>query len=343
MDVPIFVLTKRREGIVYLRQIETQSFEFNHTLHYRNILRKWIKICISLDFLENKAQVGLNGHLSSLITNPDTKPNMKGRFDGGIITGAVPGTQTILIIGHYAFDGNPIIGTIANVNVWSRVLTPQELAEKTRTNRSVPDEGDIVNTNSSWRVSGSLVKRIDVKEGQTVHKDRDKKTLFLSVTKLTKSDAVDLCRKFGQRAYIGTSLRDKKEFDAFYQGLYASRVYVEKCSAVDNGRLRTWLPYRHNSDSTGLVHEITNQPLLEDVDKKFYAPWYSGPSPRRQGNCVGGYFGIFPKYQNIEERDECDMLRCTACELPDSFLDSVTLTLRGLCHLSDFDTSYKRV
>ena len=233
MNVPIFALTKRREGIVYLQQIETQSFKFNHTLQYRNIIRKWIKICISLDFLENKAQVGLNGHVSSLITDPDTKPNMMGRFDGGIITGAVPGTQTILIIGHYAFDGNPVIGTIANVNVWSRVLTPLELAEKTRTDRSVPDQGDIVNTNSFWTVSGSLVKRIDVQEDQTVHKDGDKKTLFLPVTKLTKSDAVDLCRKFGQRAYIGASLRDKKEFDAFYQDLYASNVFVEKCGAVD--------------------------------------------------------------------------------------------------------------
>ena len=74
------------------------------------------------------------------------------------------------------------------------------------------------------------------------------------------------------------------------------------------GRLRIWLPYKHNSDNTGLVHEITNQPLLKDVDKKFYAPWYSGPSPKRQGKCVGGYFGIFPKYQNIEEKDECDMV-----------------------------------
>ena len=52
-DVPVFALRQNKEGVVYLEQIETHNFEFNHTLQYKNILRKWTKICISLDFLPN--------------------------------------------------------------------------------------------------------------------------------------------------------------------------------------------------------------------------------------------------------------------------------------------------
>ena len=69
-DVPIFALRQNKEGIVYLEQIETHNFEFNHTIQYKNILRKWTKICISLDFLANKAQVGFNGRVSPLRTDP---------------------------------------------------------------------------------------------------------------------------------------------------------------------------------------------------------------------------------------------------------------------------------
>ena len=276
----------------------------------------------------------------TLISDPDTDVNMKGRFDANIIRGAAPGAQIILIIGHYAYDGAPFIGNMANVNVWDRVMGQQELEEKTRTDRSVPDQGSIVNTNSFWTISGTLVKRIDVKEEQTVHKIGEKKNLYLPVTALTKTKAVDLCRKFGASAYIGGSFKNKEEFDAFYEGLYASRLYVESCGAFDNGRLKTWLPYRHTNDSSALVHEITSQPLLGDVSKKYYVPWYNGPSAGTRDKCVGGYFGIVPKYENIDENDECDLLRCAACEVPSSLEETATLTLKGLCQYSFFDTTY---
>ena len=42
-----------------------------------------------------------------------------GRFDNNIITGANT-SELIVILGRYPFDKNPYIGTIANINVWSR-------------------------------------------------------------------------------------------------------------------------------------------------------------------------------------------------------------------------------
>ena len=44
---------------------------------------------------------------------------MLGSFDNKIISGANT-SELILILGRYPFDKNPYIGTIADVNVWSR-------------------------------------------------------------------------------------------------------------------------------------------------------------------------------------------------------------------------------
>ena len=42
-----------------------------------------------------------------------------GRFDNNIITRANT-SELIVILGRYFFDRNPYIGTIADINVWSR-------------------------------------------------------------------------------------------------------------------------------------------------------------------------------------------------------------------------------
>ena len=45
------------------------------------------------------------------------------------------------------------------------------------------------------------------------------------------------------------------------------------------------------------------------------------------------------KYKNIWP-DSCLGKMCTACELRDSILETTTLSLRGLCRHSSFDTTY---
>ena len=42
------------------------------------------------------------------------------RWDGGNIAGAAPGSQWVLMLGRYWYDDNPFIGTLANINMWSR-------------------------------------------------------------------------------------------------------------------------------------------------------------------------------------------------------------------------------
>ena len=54
------------------------------------------------------------------------------RWDGGNIAGAAPGSQWVLMLGRYWYDDNPFIGTLANINMWSRTMDTGELRRRTR-------------------------------------------------------------------------------------------------------------------------------------------------------------------------------------------------------------------
>ena len=118
-------------------------------------------------------------------------------------------------------------------------------------------------------------------------------------------------------------------------------MYVERCGYSDNGRLYTWLPYRKNQDSSGLVHDISQDKLLGDQVDKYYVKWYGGPKlyQTSEWTCVYAYFGLVEKYQNILE-GSCSDKKCTACEIQNSLQETSKLTLRGLCRYSSFDTTY---
>ena len=60
-------------------------------------------------------------------------------------------------------------------------------------------------------------------------------------------------------------------------GLQRNQKYVEECGYYDNGRLKTWLPYKKNQDSSALVHDISQETLLGDQEDKYYLTFYKGP------------------------------------------------------------------
>ena len=54
-------------------------------------------------------------------------------------------------------------------------------------------------------------------------------------------------------------------------------MYIEQCGFYDNGRVRTWLPYQKNQESSALVHDISQETLLGEQLDKYYTFWYGGP------------------------------------------------------------------
>ena len=142
-------------------------------------------------------------------------------------------------------------------------------------------------------------------------------------------------------------------------GLQRNKMYIDRCGFYDNGRIKTWLPYRRDGGESGLVHEISREDLLGEEEDKLYVQWYSGPQVRwpwsgltrqiegyfYQSNdepdqCGAAYFGLVPRYQNIHE-DSCSTKKCTACEIKNSLLQTSMITLRGLCKYSFFDQTYQ--
>ena len=68
----------------------------------------------------------------------------------------------------------------------------------------------------------------------------------------------------------------------YWVGLERNKMYTDQCGYYDNGRIRTWLPYKPNDDQTALVHEITGAVLLGEEEDKLYVDWYSGPQVGRK-------------------------------------------------------------
>ena len=61
-------------------------------------------------------------------------------------------------------------------------------------------------------------------------------------------------------------------------GLQKNKMYRESCGYEDNGRVRTWLPYRSDQYSPALLHDLSQEELLGDQADKYYVPWYTAPT-----------------------------------------------------------------
>ena len=164
---------------------------------------------------------------------------------------------------------------------------------------------------------------------------KDKVNAFLPIPGLSKEDAVDLCHKLGREVFIAGEFSEHADYEYYYQGLYNNSWYRERCGLLDNGRIKTWLPYKQNADGTALVHEKTGAELAT----KYYTDWYSGPAGYQDNMCGAAYFGIVPYMMNIHE-DDCNNKKCTACQLENTHHRRSSVLLRGLCKYSTFDTEY---
>ena len=75
-------LGRSSEGLLEVQVQDVHFFSLNNSFPYVNILRKWNKFCISFDFEKNEAQTAFNGRVSTLVRDPRTSPNMKGKSAG---------------------------------------------------------------------------------------------------------------------------------------------------------------------------------------------------------------------------------------------------------------------
>ena len=250
-----------------------------------------------------------------------------------------------IVLGTYTFDKNPFIGFIANINIWDKTLSNKELRQRTLCNQTVCSDlgpGTLFNTSSNLTITGHLLQRKAFNESDTLcSKNNTKTNVFLPISQLTRVESEDLCRRLGENVAIAGNFEDKEDFDKYFEELYRNKRYVEECSYFDNGRLRTWIPYKMSSKPPEMLHDKTHRPLLWKITEKFFTPFYlTKRVTRTDYDCGSAYFGRMKKYENLES-DLCTDKKCTGCEITNTHENTVKLKLRGLCSYSAFDKTYQ--
>ena len=93
-------------------------------------------------------------------------------------------------VGRYYFDKNPLIGKIANINIWNRTMDSEELIKRTQCNETFVDDGSIINRYSNWVISGILTRRISVSANETkCIENRGYMNAFFPISALSRSKA----------------------------------------------------------------------------------------------------------------------------------------------------------
>ena len=156
------------------------------------------------------------------------------------------------------------------------------------------DQGSILNQNSVWNLTGTLVVKTAIPVNETIcNKQNDIINAFLPIPELDWENAIDLCHKFGEDVNIAGNFETIEDFNYYYDSLHSTQKFIDQCGFYDNGRIKTWVPYKSQYGSKYLVNVNTMKNLLlGDPERQVYADWYGGPNDDSDNKCGAAYFGI---------------------------------------------------
>ena len=98
-------------------------------------------------------------------------------------------------------------------------MSERELREKTSCSDINTEQGNLINTSTTWNLTAKLVTMVEVPlEEVRCKKKDDQINAFLPVPKLTQEEALDLCHKFGEDVHIAGEFTNREDFDHYYDG-----------------------------------------------------------------------------------------------------------------------------
>ena len=98
-------------------------------------------------------------------------------------------------------------------------MSGSELKEKTSCREINTEQGNLVNSSTTWNITGDLVTLVDVPlEDLRCPKKTEKINVFLPIPELTMQDAIELCQKFGEDVHIAGEFLTKDDFNHYYEG-----------------------------------------------------------------------------------------------------------------------------
>ena len=115
-----------------------------------NILRKWVPVCLSVDYDEQLAQVAINGHISNK-TEPDKPNRFQDKYGGdqAIEDMQNPENNFTVIIARYFFDNKRIVGKVVGINAWNRTLSAEEMSIYASCKNITIPKGNMINKDTT--------------------------------------------------------------------------------------------------------------------------------------------------------------------------------------------------
>lgn len=242
----------------------------------------WYFVCVTYDSSKNQFQLWIDGELlgTKVLTSTDVTPASE---------------LTVGYIDPALFANSSLIGNVTQFNIWSRMLTPQEVRDFSHCRRS-PD-GDVIAWRRTWEVRNASVYEVAMKD--LCHPKMSR--LFRVFPPMTFLEGAYLCESLGGLLPTPTSLSQVTLMVA------QARELRPACKAMWAGVAEdsTEGEWRYHSDGK-LAHDL---------------PWaVDEPNGLHYENC-GGF-----EAEGVVD-DQCFGYRCPSCLLA----SEVFLTLRGSC------------
>ena len=133
----------------------------------RNSIRKWTHICFVGDFTNDKTTLFMNGKKINETEYKFSKSFPDNYFSEGLRSSGEILSGFSVEFGRYAFDTNPFLGELMDINAWDRSLDEKEMEEITNCRSFEMRVGNLINMTSPFNVTGPLCQSVELeKQGQ---------------------------------------------------------------------------------------------------------------------------------------------------------------------------------
>ena len=213
---------------------------------------------------------------------------------------------------------------------------------------SIEPGGNLINSRSSWNLTGSLIKKMDIPSEDIICTAG--RNVVVPIRYRTLEDAVGVCEALGKKGDYLAPFTTFNQYKKFYHNYKSNPAINKYCS--HGGRFILWLPYHGWTD----LNDVKD---IKDVNITFYNSnhqlsmmnvWRS-KKPKMKNNerpyCVIARIGYDVNVSWLDSTCDTwdsyygwDRAPCSACTLLNHVSQNNEFRLRGLCDRSGFDTSF---
>ena len=240
-----------------------------------------------------------------------------------------------------------MIGKFADMNLWDRSLTENEMLRYTDCRTYHQPKGNLMDGNDTWSHDNQFIKDFEVswEEVQCSAKNNFTTAPIAEVQDSFRAGN-NTCNKL-ETGGFQPEILTHEDYDSFYWTVHNDSAFkdlVPKGEGVCwwGDRLIYKIPYIELDDASGFVHHITGE-LLKFP---YWAYWYPGPRLSRapivdsNRTSLVGYWNIGGEYKKTFTAWGMSSSGCVACKIEHSFEKNTFLKLRGLCSSTFFDDTY---